>query len=258
MEPPRAQRATQGPGPRENLSALAAWILTLAALVAAAPLAPAALAISPLLLAAGPALALVLAVLSIALPGCVSAWSASVWAVMGWLACAVAIVGSGQPIVLGLPAERILVIALGLVYAVAAAYALCCRLLHPPMKAVLVALGAWAIAAVPLAIARQQTLWDMVERRVSPTGLAGAGGPGPYLDPTFVGVNAFLVCVLSSGFFDLFSRLVQRDWRGSGAVLTVVLLLFSGERFLLDRYDARGLPNFRTVVRELVRSPADG
>lgn len=241
------------PAPVEALSHVAAWLALIVALLSCAGLAPAVWRVQPSLTAAGPGGALILAALAGLAPQRFSPWTAALWSVLALLASAARLAETGPDPILGAAPETTLVMLLGVVYAVAAGYVASCALLDVRMKAVLLVLGAWGAFGVALALAKGLTLWDLVVRRGNP--LAATSG-SPYLDPTFLGVNAFLICALAAGLFDLFARLVRRDWRGGGAVLVAVLTMFAGERYLLERYDARGLPSFRTVVREAVHVPA--
>lgn len=231
-----------------------AWLTYLLAMSACALLAPAVLKVDRPLAGAGPGGALILGALAVVGPARFSPWSAALWSALALMGSVARLAEAGPEPILGLAPETALVALLGLVYALAAGYVVACHLLDLKMKTVLLVLGAWSALAVPLALARGLTLWDLVQRKANP--LAGTRA-NPYLDPTFVGVNAFLICVLAAGLFDLFSRLVHRDWRRGASTLVLVLTLFAGERYLLDRYDARGLPSFRTVVRDAVRAPAD-
>lgn len=240
--------------PGQPAASVGAWVVTLLALGACAPLIPPLWKLDPPLTGAGPGGAVILAVLAGIAPSRFSPWAPSLWALLALMGAVARLADAGPAPILGLPPETALVALLGVVYTVAAGYVAACPLLDPRMKGCLLALGIWGASAVPQGLARGLTLWDLVLRRAHP--LAGTLA-SPYTDPTFVGVNAFLICALAAGLFDLFSRLVLRDWRRALPVLVLVLVLFAAERYLLDRFDARGLPSFRTVVRDAVRAPPD-
>lgn len=233
---------------------MGAWGLFVFALGAASYLIPALWKVDRPLVGAGQGGALILGSLAIIGPRRFSSWSAALWAVLALMASVARLADSGPDPIFGMAPETALVMLLGVVYAVAGGYTIACPLLDVRMKSCLLVIGTWGALGVPVALLHSLTLWDLVLRKGNP--LAGTSA-NPYFDPTFVGVNAFLICVLAAGLFDLFSRLIQHDLRRGAAVLVLVLTLFAGERYLLDRYDARGLPSFRTVVRDAIRAPAD-
>jgi hypothetical protein len=176
-----------------------------------------------------------------------AAWAFTQWALLVTLA--VLQFKSASPLSARL-SETALVWALGLLYLNAGLYCAATPLLRPATRLILLVLGLWAISAVPYGVFHGLTLTDLIAVKglPVPAGLAAA-----HLDPTFVGVNAFLICALATGLVDLFFRLVRRNWGAAGAVLAFVILLFLGERTLLNRYDAQHLANFRTIVREAFR-----
>lgn len=243
--------ASPDPRPASAEGASLAWAVFVAAMSACALAAPSLLKLDVPLAAAGPGGALILAGLALIGPSRFSPWSAALWAVLALMATVSRLADAGPDPILGLAPETALILLLFVVYMIGAGYVVACPLLDARMKACLLALALWGFLGVPIALAHGMTLWDMVLRKANP--LAGTLA-NPYLDPTFVGVNAFLICALAAGFFDLFSRLIQRDFRRGAAVLALVLTLFAGERYMLDRYDARGLPSFRTVVRDATRT----
>jgi hypothetical protein len=140
--------------------------------------------------------------------------------------------------------------ALGALYLNAGAYSALTPLLRPAMRLVVLVSGLWAAWVVPYAGLHGLTMADLITVKGLPVppGLTAA-----HLDPTFVGVNAFLICALATGLVDLFFRLVRRDWGNAGAVLAFVILLFFGERSLLNKYDSLQMGNFRTIVKEAFR-----
>lgn len=245
-----ATLASPDPRPASADGVTLAWSVFLVAMSACALLLPSLLGIDKPLAAAGPGGALMLAALAVIAPERFSPWSGALWSVLGLMATVARLADAGPDPILGLAPETALILLLFVVYMMAAGYVVACPLLERKMKGCLLALGLWGFLGVPIALAHGMTLWDMVLRKANPLG----GIANPYLDPTFVGVNAFLICALAAGFFDLFSRLIQRDFRRGFAVLALVLTLFAGERYMLERYDARGLPSFRTVVRDATRS----
>jgi hypothetical protein len=225
----------------------AGWALLFALLALCIPLVKPLSGLDPQL--AGTALGgtVALGVAAVLAPRAVSVWAAALAAAFTLMAGAARLAEASPTPVLGLAPETLLIALLGMLYLIAAAYVHVCPLLEPRMKLVLMVLAVWALAGVGTGLGRGLTLWDLVMRRGSPF-----EGVGPYVDPTFIGVNAFLICVMASALFDLFAQLIARDWRRASALLALVVTLFAGERFLLERFDARSLPSFRTVLREAV------
>lgn len=237
------------PPPPPPRHAASGWALLFAALALCVPLVKPLSALDPQLAGTGLGGAVALGIAAALAPRAVSVWAAALWAVLTLMCAAARLADASPSPILGLPPETALVALLGVLYLVGAAYVAVCPLLEPRMKVVLELLAAWALAGVGTGLGRGLSLWDLVMRRGSPF------ATGPYADPTFVGVNGFLICAMAAGLFDLFARLIARDWRRAGAVLVLVMTLFAGERYLLERFDARGLPSFRTVLREALRVP---
>lgn len=198
----------------------------------------------------GPGLTLVFLLLHVLRPAIVSVWIGALWAILGLSVLVAQAADGSTATVFGLLPERFLVVLLGVLYLVAGFHIARSHLLGRTMRIVLLGLGVWAFSAIPGALFNQLGLWDLLLWRGSPHWLPPAASP---FEPTFVGINAFLICALSVAFFDTFCRALDRDIRHGAVFALLFVLIFLSLRFLLDRYEQRHMPSFRTMVREAVK-----